>query len=471
MLNLSEKERAFYLVSQGFSCRQIAKELGVVHTTVSRWINTHNSNKGQNGGAFFEGGGAFLLAPSPKPELAQKEGPLLDIYTKYSSPPSQKALKEDESQISLANDEISAKFPHSPLTKWKLHAIARGALGPTERISRCYMRIRADFLKAHKNIEIRGGLISHPYFVGLEVCGSVWCCPVCSVKIQAVRALEVRRAIDAWMERGGSVWMVTQTVPHTRQDDLGKLLKGFSAAFQAFKSGKQWLQLRDRHKISGYIKALEVTWSERNGWHPHTHTIFFLDNPPWDVNLRGFKTDLFSRWEKITAKAGFGALSKEAFSVQDASKVRMYLNKMTGEYYNWSSEHELVKANTKRARGFSYSPLDFLRAYLGKADDGRFLALFAEFAISFKGKRHLVWSKGWKKRMLGSEGKTDEEIAVSVGEIDAVLAMITPEQWEQLLKIQRYGWQGELLQIVQEFGETGLRYYLEGQGILSDCSR
>ena len=396
---------------------------------------------------------------------------VFNTYRRYSTPPSQTALRKDESQISLETGEISSKSTHSPLTKWKLQTVARKALCSSLSIENCYMRIRRDFSKAHKNIEIRGGLKRNPYYVGLEVCGSVWCCPICSVKIQAVRALEVRKAMNKWIERGGSVWMVTQTVPHTRQDDLGELLKKFTKSFQNFKSGKQWPQLCDKHKISGYIKALEVTWSERNGWHPHTHTIFFLDNPSWDVNLRGFKTDLFSRWERITSNAGFGALSPEAFSVQDASKIRMYLNKMTGEYYSWSSEQELVKSNTKRARGFSYSPFDFLRAYLGQPDDGRFLALFGEYALSFKGKCHLFWSKGWKKLMLGSEGKTDEELAESVGEIDAVLATITPHQWEQLLKIQRYGWRGELLQMVQEFGATGLCHYLEGQGILTDFSK
>ena len=88
--------------------------------------------------------------------------------------------------------------------------------------------------------------------------------------------------------------------------------------------------------------------------------------------------------------------------------------------------------------------------------------LFREYEKCFKGKHHLVWSRGFKKEMLGSEGKTDEQIAQSVDESDPLLARISEEDWK-LLDHEPAGWQGELLDVVGKYGQEGLRHYLEAK--------
>ncbi len=91
--------------------------------------------------------------------------------------------------------------------------------------------------------------------------------------------------------------------------------------------------------------------------------------------------------------------------------------------------------------------------------------LFRIYAEAFFGKMHLTWSKGLKKLLLGAEGKTDQEIAESLNELDAVLATINRFQWVELLKLRSKAWRGELLQVVNDFGQQGLQHYLEGKGI------
>jgi hypothetical protein len=98
-----------------------------------------------------------------------------------------------------------------------------------------------------------------------------------------------------------------------------------------------------------------------------------------------------------------------------------------------------------------------LRHYLECPDDGRLLARFAEFAYCFHGKRQLVWSDGLKKRLLGSEGLTDEQVAASIGEYDQVLATITLQEWKI---IRRYNLQPYVLQVVQSHGRPGLLHLL-----------
>jgi hypothetical protein len=233
------------------------------------------------------------------------------------------------------------------------------------------------------------------------------------------------------------------------RDALQPLLEAFTLALRKFKGCKAYTRAQVLHGISGSIRALEIT-DGSNGWHPHAHTILFLDDPHADLDT--LCSTLFPLWESATRRAGFGRLSFKAFDVQDARAVRHYVTKL-GTEYEWGPEHELTKAHSKRGHGSSLTPFDMLRRYLEAPDDGRLLARFAEFAYCFHGKRQLVWSDGLKKRLLGSEGLTDEQAAASVGECDPVLAVITLQEWRI---IRRNNLQGHVLSVVQTFGCAGL---------------
>jgi hypothetical protein len=301
----------------------------------------------------------------------------------------------------------------------------------------------------------KSGKSGKSYYAGLMACGSVWACPVCAPKIQSVRAAEVRQAIDEWTRRGGHVVMLTQTVPHTRQDALEPLLEHFIQALRKFKAGEPYKRLERRYGIAGSIRALEVTHGE-NGWHPHAHTILFLE-PTADLDfLQQMEAALFVRWQSATARAGFGELSRDAFTLQDAAHVRNYVTKM-GTEYQWNAEHELVKAHTKAGKGSKRSPFDLLRSYLADPKDRQALALFAEYAYVFGGRRQLVWSNGLKKRLVGSEGLTDEQIAESLGEQDDVLASIPEEDWKL---IKQRNLQGRILLAADLAGRLGVEVEL-----------
>src|SRR4030095_10278253 len=48
----------------------------------------------------------------------------------------------------------------------------------------------------------------------VQRCGSVWSCPVCSHKINAVRADEIAQAVMEWHARGGRIIFLTLTMRH-----------------------------------------------------------------------------------------------------------------------------------------------------------------------------------------------------------------------------------------------------------------
>ena len=62
------------------------------------------------------------------------------------------------------------------------------------------------------------------YYAGLETCGNVWLCPVCSAKIHHRRAAELREALTTWEANGHSASLVTITVPHDLDDPLSRLV-------------------------------------------------------------------------------------------------------------------------------------------------------------------------------------------------------------------------------------------------------
>jgi hypothetical protein len=259
----------------------------------------------------------------------------------------------------------------------------------------------------------------------------------------------VRAAINAW---SGSVVLITQTVPHKVRDALEPLLAAFTLALRKSKGCKGYTRAQALHGISGSIRALEIT-DGSNGWHPHAHTILFLNAS--NVCLEDLRATLFPLWESATRRTGFGRLSPSAFDVQDARAVRQYVTKL-GTEYEWGAHHEVTKAHSKRGRGSSMTPFDMLRSYLEIPGDGRLLARFAEFAYCFHGKRQLVWSDGLKRRLLGSEGLTDEQVSASIGECDPVLATITLQEWKI---VRRHNLQGHLLEVIQRHGPLSLWHF------------
>ncbi len=125
-------------------------------------------------------------------------------------------------------------------------------------------------------VEVLGAEDRRAYYAGLMACGSVWACSVCAPKIQAVRALEVRQAIDEWTRRGGHVVMLTQTIPHARRDVLETLLTAFTEALRKFKQWRAYARAVRAYGIVGSIRALEVTHGG-NGWHLYVHMVLFFD--------------------------------------------------------------------------------------------------------------------------------------------------------------------------------------------------
>lgn len=265
---------------------------------------------------------------------------------------------------------------------------------------------------------------------GLQTCGSVWMCPVCSAKITERRRVELTAAFVAAKELGLRAVLTTYTLRHRAGDSLAWLLDGLMLARKKATGGRAAKLLRERFGVAGSVRALEVTWGEQNGWHGHIHELSFV---PEGVNLDGLEAGLSHQWDRGLRLAGMRQVNEHGCDVRTADiSIAEYLQKF-GHERGWNVEHELSKQPTKQGREGHFTPSQLLRSF---AVDGNMAAgdKWREYAIVFKGSRQLYWSPGLRKTLLpGVAELTDAELAERVDASGYVLARLSLLEWKAVL--------------------------------------
>ncbi len=314
----------------------------------------------------------------------------------------------------------------SRVIRFALQAVVRSVL-PRSRTAKC-LRIPTSL----RDVQIwKSKEHQTTSYSGLQTCGSVWTCPVCSAKIAERRRVELLHAMDTHKAVGGFVSLLTLTTPHQRGDDLALLLEQQGKALQGFLRDRKVKAVFSEMGWAGQIRALEVTHGRKsdknNGWHPHFHILQFHGVQGTDADRTDWMTRLYLRWAAYCEKAGLGTPSyAHGIKLDDGTRAAQYVTK-------WGLEDEMTKGHTKKAKG-GETPFDLLRAFLADKQDGQAAALFREFSECFKGKRQLSWSNGLKARFAVAE-KTDEEISIELQENAYLLGEITLEQWRDVLKV------------------------------------
>lgn len=381
-----------------------------------------------------------------RPGFGAKGAAPLGIYAKY---------KNTAEKVDPETGEITGCDPMATrVQRFILQAAAR-SLFPKSRLDKC-LRLRT----AHQNVEVwKSTEHSTTHYKGLQTCGSVWRCPVCSAKIAERRRGEILQAMDGHKAAGGCVNLLTLTCPHQRTDDLAVLLPKQAKALNRMWSDRTTKAILAEMGTIGQIRALEVTHGrlspQNNGWHPHYHVMIFqgagVDLARFNqAQMTDWQVRLYLQWAKACKAAGLGEPSyAHGLKLDDGSKAAKYVAK-------WGLEDELTKGHTKKAL-HGETPFDFLRAIVADKDDKQAAALFVEFAKTFEGKRQLHWSKGLKKRYLVAE-KTDEVLAAETDDKARLLGMITIEQWRDVLAVEG---RAAVLQVAASGGWEAVAVYLD----------
>jgi hypothetical protein len=325
----------------------------------------------------------------------------------------------------------------SRVQRFALQSVAREVLyDPDEdkrfRVHTC-MRARA----FQQEVKVWKTKFGTAHYSGLQTCGSVSACPVCSAKVGERRRAELLSAMAVHEGMGGNVHMLTLTAPHQKGDVLVDLLRQQSKALNRFWKDRKVIDLMNEMGYIGQVRAWEITHGRKaarnNGWHPHFHILLFtgkdVDPALFDESRRDdWALRLYKVWAKACEFAGLGTPSLEhGLKLDDGSKASAYVTK-------WGLEDEMTKGYSKKGKQGSETPFDFLRAVLVDKSDKQAAALFREFVRAFKGKQQLAWSKGLKA-LLAVEEASDGELASRAEEESRWLGQLTADQWRDVLKV------------------------------------
>ena len=248
-------------------------------------------------------------------------------------------------------------------------------------------------------------------YAGLERCSSIWACPHCSATIRAGRAAEIEEAVTAHQATGGSVVFFTGTVRHHQGDKLEDTLGQVLDSWSRLRRNKGWRLMKKKYAIAHYIRAIEVTRSEKNGWHPHCHALLFLEGDITEEELQALRSDLFHYWSSAVEALGGKRPTEKGLDLQKCDKEGKVLARYVGkiqEKKKWTAGAEMARFDVKNGRGESISPFELLDDDSSISPDRR-AVLWREYYLATKGRRAITWSRGLKKLYDIGE-KSDEEI-------------------------------------------------------------
>ncbi len=312
----------------------------------------------------------------------------------------------------------SASRGDAAVRRFMLQSAAR-ELVPGERVAKC-LRVPVG-----SGVDVfYAPAVRSAHYGGLQTCGSIWMCPVCAAKISERRRLELQAGLAVY---DGVVALATFTVQHRLSDRLSTLVEGFLTSLRKLRMGSPWARIESRFGIVGMVRAVEITHGV-NGWHPHAHILFFLPPDTDTLAISLLESALRRRWLAVLTRAGLSASWTVGVDLRAADgAIGDYVSKFGSD---WTAAHELTKAIIKRGRGGDSRTIAQLLADFAVSGDRQAGELWREYALLFRGKKHLVWSRGLRVRLLPDvEEKSDEELANEHDEVAVLLATLTLRQW------------------------------------------
>lgn len=272
-------------------------------------------------------------------------------------------------------------------------------------------------------------------YAGIERCGSIWACPHCSAVIRAGRAAEIEQAVSAHQSTGGSVVFFTGTLRHHQADDLETTLDAILEGWRKLTAGRPWKRIKEKYQVSGYIRSIEVTYGG-NGWHPHAHSLLFLDGDILPEELEELRPVLYELWATCVEKAGGKRPTEKGLDLQkldsDGKLLARYLSKMQDEKkQGWSASAEMTRSDVKSGRNGSITPFQLLDDHPDHDEQER-ARLWREFYEVSKGRRAITWSRGLKERCCIGE-VTDADI-LDAAESTVLVWQTSARAYRQVLR-------------------------------------
>ena len=178
-------------------------------------------------------------------------------------------------------------------------------------------------------------------------CGKIKECPICSERILDYKRHQMLKTQEECLKDGGSLFLITGTIKHKKSDSLKFSQNTLRTAVRKLKKQKGWRKLLEQSSHPTRT-VYECTYSEKNGYHPHVHMMFFADNQI--IKKTQIRNTLSHYWNNYTGAN---------LDVSNIDNPTIYLNK---KEYDWVDldelESKIGKTNRELKEHFTKSELE-----------------------------------------------------------------------------------------------------------------
>ena len=357
---------------------------------------------------------------------------------------SEKGAKDPLGNTAKSVDQTPARERRRKLFRLQRQA---AKLLPEQRVSKCKWAVVSKTAGVDVCMTTYERGVERASFAGLQTCGSVWHCPVCAQRISEVRRGELNQLLAWARARGLQPVMVTLTARHGIRDRLAEQIDAMKRAKQRLRQRREWRGIK--HLIAGTVTATEVTHGG-HGWHTHFHEIILVEAEDEAAALAALD-GLGRVWRACLVGVGLSG-GRAAWQVQGAAAAGRYVGK-------WGAAEEMTLTGSKEAKGKGRTPQQLLEdAAEGDEEAAR---LWQTFALSFKGRRQLVWSPGLRA-CAGIGEISDEAAAADESQEDAeevkVIANVSHAEWIAGARERR----ADLLDAAETGGSSAVRAVASG---------
>ncbi len=319
-----------------------------------------------------------------------------------------------------------------------------GDMPEASKIAACGNRIRYGV----SDVAVEHHPKGYAFATGLQTCGSVWSCPICSYKIRIKRAAEIALAIARHRANGGSVLLLTLTTQHSFDESLDDVWSSVQDTWAYITSHGSYRKLRDRLGI-GFVRTIEVMHG-RNGWHPHLHVLLFVDSPvdpfdtPEDYNdiARTFHDLWVRRMDTKHCRDVRSSVGVDLRPVKDdgADGVGMYCTK---------AGFEVALADGKQGRTRTSRHPFAIAHDAAETGDVADIKLYREWIRGSHDRRMWSWSQGLRQKLRLGVERSDEELAAEAEESSEQICSISPLLWKAIVAT-RIGLRSRFLTVLDD---------------------
>jgi hypothetical protein len=143
----------------------------------------------------------------------------------------------------------------------------------SEALAQCPQELLAELLHKSRGIQACGkfaaaALVTHDGHVTGVIRNRCRCrgCAVCDSLLASETRRVLELIINERVEQGARMSMITLTLPHKRSDSAEVLVDWLFKGVHRFQRSNGF-----RRHVRGWVRGVEMPWSEANGFHPHAH--------------------------------------------------------------------------------------------------------------------------------------------------------------------------------------------------------